>query len=171
MSGLPRLCKTISNAGTMTASCTTPSTCCTDGHDTRPAPLIQRKHALQCVLVECASTVARVIYSEHFEDGADLFARATDFGLEGIVSKRADAPYRSGRGGQWLKVKCWKRDRFAVIGFVPEGLSGLLKLRLARRAGNTLTDVGRVGTGWNREMARDIRGSLEPLGGMRTAPA
>jgi bifunctional non-homologous end joining protein LigD len=50
-----------------------------------------------------------------------------------------------------------------VIGFVPEGLSGLLKLRLARRAGNTLTYVGRVGTGWNRETARDIRGSLEPL--------
>jgi bifunctional non-homologous end joining protein LigD len=59
-------------------------------------------------------------------------------GLEGIVSKRADAPYRSGRGEQWLKVNCWKRERFVVIGFVPEGSSGLLKLRLARRAGRDL---------------------------------
>ena len=53
--------------------------------------------------------------------------------LEGVVSKRADAPYRSGRGEHWLKVKCWKRERFAVVGFVPEGSAGLLKLRLARR--------------------------------------
>jgi bifunctional non-homologous end joining protein LigD len=105
----------------------------------------------------------QVLYGEHFEDGADLYARATALGLEGIVSKRADAPYRSGRGEQWVKVKCWKRERFAVIGFVSEGSSGLLKLRLARREGNTLIYVGRVGTGWDREMARDIRASLEPL--------
>jgi bifunctional non-homologous end joining protein LigD len=64
---------------------------------------------------------------------------------------------------QWLKVKSWKRERFVVIGFVPEGSTGLLKLRLARREDAALVYVGRVGTGWNRETARTVRRALEPL--------
>jgi bifunctional non-homologous end joining protein LigD len=90
-------------------------------------------------------------------------------GFEEIVSKRADAPYRSGRGEQWLKVKAWKRGHFVVVGFVPEGSGGLLKLRLARREESGLIYVGRVGTGWDRKTARAIRQALEPLA-RRTAP-
>jgi bifunctional non-homologous end joining protein LigD len=59
-------------------------------------------------LAEAGTTAPRVLYSEHFEDGADLYARAIGMSLEGIVSKRADAPYRSGRSQQWFKVKSWK---------------------------------------------------------------
>jgi bifunctional non-homologous end joining protein LigD len=120
-----------------------------DGFDTRAA--------------EAGTTAPRVLYSEHFEDGTDLYARAIGMNLEGIVSKRADAPYRSGRGEQWIKVKSWKRERFAVVGFVPEGSGGLLKLRLARREGRELVYAGRVGTGWDRETAREIRRALAPL--------
>ncbi len=58
------------------------------------------------MLSEGGAQAARVFYSEHFEDGAGLYARACETGLEGIVSKRIDAPYRSGRRGQWFKVKC-----------------------------------------------------------------
>ena len=134
-----------------------------DGFDTRNAPLIERKRVLQSLLSQARDTAPRVLYSEHFENGPDLYARAGGMGLEGIVSKRADAPYRSGRTEQWLKVKSWKRERFAVIGFVPEGSTGLLKLRLARREDAALVYVGRVGTGWDRETARTIRRSLEPL--------
>ena len=54
-------------------------------------------------------------------------------------------------------------ERFVVIGFVPEGSSGLLKLRLARREGRELVYVGRVGTGWDRKTAGEIRRALEPL--------
>jgi bifunctional non-homologous end joining protein LigD len=140
-----------------------------DGFDTRAAPLIERKRVLQSFLSEAAATAPGILYSEHFENGPDLYARATAIGLEGIISKRAGAPYRSSRGEQWLKVKCWKRGRFVVIGFVPEGSSGLLKLRLARREGNGLVFVGRVGTGWTGKTAGEIRRALEPL--MRsTAP-
>src|SRR5207247_3192673 len=85
------------------------------------------------------------------EDGADLYVRATDMKLEGIVSKMANAPYRSGRCEHWLKVKCWRRDRFVVVGFVPEGSAGILKLRLARREGGALIYAGRVGTGWDHK--------------------
>jgi bifunctional non-homologous end joining protein LigD len=108
-----------------------------DGFDTRAAPLVERKGVLQSLLSKVAATAPRILYSEHFQKGADLYARASAMGLEGIVSKGANAPYRSGRGGEWLKVKAWKRGRFAVIGFVPEGSGALLKScgsRAARRA-------------------------------------
>jgi bifunctional non-homologous end joining protein LigD len=134
-----------------------------DGFDTRAAPLIERKRVLQSFLSEAAARSPLILYSEHFEDGPYLYARTKAMGLEGIISKRADALYRSGRGVQWLKVKSWKRERFAVIGFVPEGSSGLLKLRLARRDGEALIYVGRVGTGWNRKAAGRIRRALEPF--------
>ena len=93
----------------------------------------------------------------------NLYSRASEMGLEGIVSKRADAPYRSGHSQQWFKVKSWRRERFAVVGYVPEGSHGLLKLRLARQEGGALVYVGRVGTGWDRKTAREIRRALEPL--------
>jgi bifunctional non-homologous end joining protein LigD len=136
---------------------------------TRPAPLIERKRVLQSVLAKNGTKAPRVLYSEHFDDGAALYAHASNLGLEGIVSKSADAPYRSGRGEQWIKVKCWKRERFVVVGFVPEGSASLLKLRLARREGGGLVYVGRVGTGWDRATAREIRHALEPLA-RSTAP-
>jgi bifunctional non-homologous end joining protein LigD len=134
-----------------------------DGFDTRAASLLERKKGLQSVLSDPAEPPSRILYSEHFKDGADLYGRAMGMGLEGIVSKKWDAPYRSGRTEQWIKVKCWKRGRFAVVGFVPEGSGGLLKLRLARREGDALVYVGRVGTGWDRKMASDVRRALEPL--------
>jgi bifunctional non-homologous end joining protein LigD len=133
-----------------------------DGFDTRAAPLIERKRVLQSFLAEAGASASRVLYSAHFEDGADLYRRALAMGLEGIVSKRADAPYRSGRTDTWCKVKCWKSERFAVVGFAPEGTDGLLKLRLARREGSSLTYVGAVGTGWDRKAARSVRNALEP---------
>jgi bifunctional non-homologous end joining protein LigD len=83
----------------------------------------ERKRVLQSLLSEWQAQ--RIFYSEHFEDGTDLYARATEMKLEGIVSKTGNAPYRSGRCEHWLKVKCWRRDRFVVVGFVPEGSSGL----------------------------------------------
>jgi bifunctional non-homologous end joining protein LigD len=134
-----------------------------DGFDARAAPLVERKRVLEALLSQAHTTAARVLYSEHFDDGAKLYSRVSAMGLEGIVSKRADAPYRSGRGDAWLKVKCWKSERLAVIGFVPEGSAGLLSLCLARRKGGALVYVGRVGTGWDRETARLIRRALEPL--------
>jgi bifunctional non-homologous end joining protein LigD len=131
-----------------------------DGFDTRAAPLIERKRMLQGFLAEAA--VSGIIFSEQFDDGADLYKRARRMGLEGIVSKRADAPYRSGRTEAWIKVKCWNRDRFVVVGFVPDGAGGLAKLRLARREGRTLVYVGRVGTGWDYKTARAVRAALAP---------
>ena len=132
-----------------------------DGRDLTNLPLIERKSALAQLLARGKG--GPVKYSEHFEDGADLYVRATEMKLEGIVSKMANAPYRSGRCEHWLKVKCWRRDRFVVVGFVPEGSAGILKLRLARREGGALIYAGRVGTGWDHKTAHAIRCALEPL--------
>lgn len=134
-----------------------------DGFDTRPAPLIERKRVLQSFLTEAQGSAPRVLYSEHFEDGAALYAHAIKLGLEGVVSKRADAPYCSGRGEHWHKVKCWQQGRFVVVGFAPDGMGGLAKLRLARREGGNLVYAGRVGTGWDYRTAREIRSALAPL--------
>src|SRR5262249_8435609 len=83
-----------------------------DGDDTRPAPLIERKRVLRSLLAKAGTNAPRVLYSEQ----RMAQTRVSAMNLEGVVSKRVDAPYRSGRGEQWIKVKCWKRDRFAVVG-------------------------------------------------------
>jgi ATP-dependent DNA ligase len=62
-----------------------------------------------------------------------------------------------------VKVKCWNRDCFVVVGFVPDGAGGLAKLRIARREGRALIYAGRVGTGWDHKTARAVRGALAPL--------
>lgn len=88
-----------------------------DGFDLRGAGLIERKRVLAALLAEAKGTQL-IKYVDHFDgDGATVLAHACKLGLEGIVSKRADSRYRSGRRPEWVKVKCeaWKvanRDRF-----------------------------------------------------------
>ena len=68
---------------------------------------------------------------------------------EGIVSKKADAPYRSDRNEAWLKVKCAQRAKFPVVGFVKDP-TGVAALHLGRKDGKDLVYMGKVGTGWSR---------------------
>jgi bifunctional non-homologous end joining protein LigD len=131
-----------------------------DGFDTRAAPLVARKRVLGSFLAE--ASVPGVMYSEHFVDGAGLYARASELELEGVVSKRAEAPYRSGRSEDWVKVKCPRRGRFVVVGYVP-GAGGIAALRLGRRDGDQLRYVGKVGTGFTRETAAAVRRQLEAV--------
>ena len=80
-----------------------------NGADLRPLPLIARKQKLGTLLRRHDNPRAR--YSEPFKDGEQLLAECGPRGLEGIVSKRKQAPYRSGKC-DWVKVKCaqWKED-------------------------------------------------------------
>ena len=80
------------------------------------SPLIERKAALAAII----GAAGIVRYSEHFEeDGPRLLRHACRLGLEGVVSKLRDAPYRSGRGKEWIKSKCSNRQEFVVAGYVP----------------------------------------------------
>jgi bifunctional non-homologous end joining protein LigD len=141
-----------------------------DGWDVTRAPLTERKRLLRETL-EHAPSVVR--YSDHVVGRGPAFhTEACQHGLEGIVSKRATAPYAAGRGRSWLKVKCLERQEMVVVGWTePEGSRagfGALVLGV-HDAGGDLVYAGRVGTGFTAGTLRDIRKRLEPLA-RRTAP-
>jgi bifunctional non-homologous end joining protein LigD len=130
-----------------------------DGFDIRAAPLFERKRVLAEILRKPPHPI---VYSEHFEiEGATLYDHASRLGMEGILSKVADAPYRSGRGESWIKVKCWQRRKFVVVGFVPESTAGIAALRLGEMREGKLMYAGKVGTGWSRQAAADIRRKMD----------
>lgn len=99
-------------------------------------------------------------------DGVAYFRRAVDQRWEGLVAKRADAPYRSGRSRDWLKVTEARREEFLVGGFTPpQGTRvgfGALLLGL-RDAEGRLRYSGRVGTGWDTAALRSLRATLDGL--------
>jgi bifunctional non-homologous end joining protein LigD len=132
-----------------------------DGFDIRAAPLVDRKR----VLAELIRDVGQpILYSDHLEEmGATMFQHACKIGLEGVISKRIDAPYRSGRGESWVKVKCFTRETFAVIGYAPEGSGLVASLLLARKKGREFTFVGKVGTGWSMKESAKLRQRLTGL--------
>jgi bifunctional non-homologous end joining protein LigD len=134
-----------------------------DGADLRGARLVDRKAALEALLTG-APPVLR--FSAHFLQDGDLIRRhACRLGLEGIVSKRQDAPYRSGRGKDWRKSKCQARQEFVIAGFVPSSVSdkAIGSLVLGYFDDGRLVHVGRVGTGFTAPMAAALYRRLAPL--------
>jgi bifunctional non-homologous end joining protein LigD len=135
-----------------------------DGEDLTAQPVIERKARLAGLLASAASPLQ---YSDHqIGLGPAFYEKACVSSVEGIVSKRADAPYAPGNRGLWLKVKCLNREEFVVIGWTdPEGARpflGALLLGYYDPDGR-LTYAGRVGTGINQaELARLWR-RLQPL--------
>lgn len=132
-----------------------------DGFDLRGAALCDRRRVLAMLL---GKQPGRISMSETIDEPGDvLFQHACAMGLEGIIAKRADAPYRSGRVETWVKVKCMKAMRLAVIGFVPAKSNSIAALRLARRENGKLVYAGKVGTGFSVRTAQSVRERLEPL--------
>ena len=96
-----------------------------DGEDLRGEPLVERKERLQrsarqrldergrCATASISTSPAR-----------SMLQHACRMGLEGVVSKRADAPYRSGRGRDWIKSKCTQRQEFVIAGYLPSEKTG-----------------------------------------------
>jgi bifunctional non-homologous end joining protein LigD len=98
-------------------------------------------------------------YSAHFDSNGDLMLKhICRLSAEGIISKRADAPYRSGRVGDWLKIKCANRQEFVVIGMTPSTAASksIGSLVLGYYDGGKLVYAGRVGTGFSSDLARDL---------------
>jgi bifunctional non-homologous end joining protein LigD len=122
------------------------------GADLRALPLVERKQRLRNLLDGAGSPL--VLYSEHLEGSADqALATACRMGLEGLIGKRGDAAYLSGRSRSWIKIKCRKRQEFVVGGYTdPAGSSrqgfGALLLGLHDEDG-ALRYVGRVGSGFD----------------------
>jgi bifunctional non-homologous end joining protein LigD len=135
-----------------------------DGWDLRRVALVERKAALEAALAGAPESVR---YSDHAGGEAKPFWRAAcRAGLEGIVCKRADSRYVSGRGTDWLKVKCLLRQEFVIAGFTPPSKTGkhLGSLVLGvHDSKGALRYAGRVGTGFSVEDRRKLRRMLEAL--------
>jgi bifunctional non-homologous end joining protein LigD len=142
-----------------------------DGYDLRGVPLMERKQAL-ARLLESQPAQGTIRFSDHVQGAGDEFYRhSCSYGLEGMISKRADLPYEGGRGKGWLKVKCLKRQEFVIVGFTdPEGSrTGLGALLLAVNGKDGLVFAGKVGTGFSAKTLADLRKRLGKL--ERSTPA
>ena len=136
-----------------------------DGKDLTRLKLTERKDKLETLLKKSKSG-SSLRFSGHVADnGAEMLAKACKLGLEGIVSKRADAPYTAGREKNWLKAKCQQRQEFIVIGYSDSKSGGraLGALYLGYHRGEGLTYAGKVGTGFTMKSARALTDKLEPL--------
>jgi bifunctional non-homologous end joining protein LigD len=138
-----------------------------DGFDLRKSPQVERKRVLKMLFDE-TKLQSPILYSEHMlTDGNDMVAAACKLGFEGIVSKNAEAPYRSDRNEGWLKVKCVQKGKFPVIGFVKDP-TGVAALFLGKREGKELRYIGKVGTGWSRTKSSEIRKQLDTVIGPKS---
>lgn len=136
-----------------------------DGDDLRSLPQIERKNALAALLAE-ASTPLHVM--DYLEGSGPQAARAAcAAGLEGIISKRRDAPYVAGRGGAWLKIKCIDAGKFAIVGYTRGlGARGKLGALLLAEPGERSADwryVGRVGSGLSDAQIESFLKKFKPL--------
>src|SRR5579875_1081523 len=134
-----------------------------NGRDLRPLPLSERKAALRSLLDNVQSRAMPIRYVEHFETGGDAILKsACRMSLEGIVSKRLDAPYRSGRGDAWTKAKC-RAGHEVVIGGWTGQATHLRSLLVGVHRGKHLVYIGRVGTGFGTARAKDILTRLKAV--------
>ncbi|RVD74067.1 DNA ligase D [Mesorhizobium sp. M4A.F.Ca.ET.029.04.2.1] len=142
-----------------------------NGEDLRREPLVERKQALAELLGDQPEDSA-LRFSDHFhEPGKIMLQHVCRMGLEGVVSKRADAPYRSGRGLTWVKSKCTLRQEFVIGGYLPSEKTGrgLRSLLVGYHERGKLHYAGRVGTGFSGKMATDLKKKLDGLTA-RTSP-
>ena len=128
--------------------------------DLRPLPLADRKAVLRRVL----PPVGALRFLEHVEDeGEALYREAERLGLEGVVAKKVDAPYKGGRSPAWLKVRSRLTDDFVVVGFTaPKGSrGGFGALQLADHVDGALTYAGRAGSGFSDKQLSEAKRTLE----------
>jgi bifunctional non-homologous end joining protein LigD len=132
-----------------------------DGWDLREARLVDRKEVLRRLL-ESAPSALR--FSDHVRgQGPEFFEKAREAGLEGVVSKRADAPYRAGRGGDWRKAKCRLSQEVVIGGFTlsSDGGGSIGALLVGFLEDGRLVYAGKVGSGFNDRMLADLQHRLE----------
>ena len=140
-----------------------------DGLDLRETPLIERRRVLESLLDRSGfgTSSSRLRFSVAFDaEPAALLASACRMQLEGVIVKRADAPYACGRSVTWLKLKCKQRQEFVVCGYTDrsDGTAQIGSLLLGVHAPDgALVSVGSVGTGFSAQQAQALRQALTAL--------
>lgn len=130
-----------------------------DGWDLTATPLLERKEVLRELLEAAGADDATLRYSDHIPGrGEEVFRHACRMGLEGVVSKRGDRPYRPGRGDDWRKARCRLRQEMVIGGWVESEARGVRSLLLGYYPDEDgsdgeaeLTYAGRVGTGFDQD--------------------
>ncbi|WP_030541471.1 DNA ligase D [Sphingobium sp. DC-2] len=139
------------------------------GEDLTALPTVARKERLSTLIGDGA---AHIHFADHVVGaGEKLYNAMCGAGQEGIISKRADAPYRGARTRNWLKVKCTRRQEFVIAGWTPSGASGraLRNILLAQHGEDGLVYAGKVGTGFNARNSESLLQLLKARA--RKAPA
>jgi bifunctional non-homologous end joining protein LigD len=133
-----------------------------DGEDTRGAPLRERKARLRQA-IRFGDPLRLVAHRN--AAGEDAYRDACRRGWEGVIAKRADAPYRPGRSSDWLKFKCVAEQEFVIGGYTdPAGSrTGFGALLVGHYDGGRLRYAGKVGTGYSRELLHDLAARLARL--------
>lgn len=129
--------------------------------DIRAVPLLRRKELLK----EVVPALGILRYLDHIEAQGEAFLQqVTAMGLEGIVAKKAESKYRGGRSGDWLKIKAERTGDFVIVGFTkPKGSrSHIGALQLADWVNGTLVYAGRVGTGFDDALLKELYDLLDP---------
>jgi bifunctional non-homologous end joining protein LigD len=136
------------------------------GHDVTGLPLLERKTLLRHMLSSAPLPHGLLRYADHMTGpGGTILTNVCAMGLEGIVSKRLDRPYRSGRHADWTKSKCGQADPFVVIGYTEQkGTSAIIgALVLGYYVNRRLVYAGRVGSGFTVEEARAMADGLAAI--------
>ncbi|KAA0690949.1 DNA ligase D [Neorhizobium sp. P12A] len=136
---------------------------CDGSNDLRQLPLSERKERLSALLSEAAGDDPRLRFVEHFETGGDAVLRsACKLSLEGIVSKKADAAYESGRTKIWAKSKC-RAGHEVVIGAYATTNGKFRSLLVGVNRGEHFVYVGRVGTGYGASVVDKLLPRLKEI--------
>jgi len=132
------------------------------GEDITRLPNIERKDRLKSLL---AGVQPPFLFGDHvIGRGEDIFREVCKQGGEGVIAKRADAPYRAERSRNWLKIKCIQRQEFVIVGWSEsDKRRGFRSLLVATRDGRKLTYAGKVGTGFSGDLIDDLMERMEPL--------
>lgn len=134
-----------------------------DGADLRGLPLIERKEKLEALMKDAPKNLH---YSRHTEGGGEAgFAAARAAGMEGIVGKKADSVYSGTRNGDWVKIKCERRQEFVIGGYVrtDKKTSGISSLLLGVYEDGKLIYCGRAGTGLSEAESRRFEDQFQTL--------
>lgn len=135
-----------------------------DGEDLRELPLVERKARLKTIVPK--SDRGRIRFSDHISGNGEIFLEhGCQVGLEGIISKRGDRPYTSGRSDDWLKIKCHQEEEFVIGGFTISEADkrGFGALLIGYFQGRNLVYAGRVGTGYSAKLLRSLRVEFDRL--------
>ncbi len=140
-----------------------------DGEDLAKRPQRARKERLRALL---EGADQRIRFSEHvLGSGEKLFEAMCREGYEGVVSKRADAPYRGARTSAWRKTKCLCRQEFVILGWLPSAARGrgFRSLLLGAHGPGGLAYAGKVGTGFGMAAMRELRARLDGIAAQQPA--